>query len=124
MSALFAGLNNHPIMPSHLSGSKGELAMEARRRRRGEKGLGLVRLNSHKGSNGRDIGNRRRPWVELMRIVTGIVWTHTGVPEIPLVTVKAMGPLTMPPIGIPTGVVIIPVRLKRLIWVGLGAQGA
>ena len=97
--------------------------MKARSSRRGENGLGLVRLNSNNGSNGRDIGNRRWPWVELTRIGTGIVWTHTRAPEILLVTVKVMGPVTMPPIGISTGVVIIRVRLKRWIWVGLGAQG-
>ena len=99
--------------------------MEARSRRRGEKRLGLrVRLNSNDGSNGRDIGNRRWSCVNLIHIGTGIVWTHTGAPEILLVTVKVMRPWTMPPIGISMGVVIIRVRFKRWIWFGLGAQGA
>ena len=42
-------------------------------------------------------------------------------PKIPVVTVKAMMPSTMPPIGISTGVVIIRVRPEG--WLGLGAQG-
>jgi hypothetical protein len=114
-----------PIMPSYLPGSKGDLAMEARRRQRGENGLGLrVSLKSNDGSYGPDIGNRRWSCVNLMHIGTGIAWTHTGAPEILLVTVKGMRPRTMPPIGIPMGVVIIRVRLKRWIWFGLGAQRA
>ncbi len=88
--------------------------MEARRRRRSENGLGLrVSLNSHDGTNGPDIGNRRWSRVNLMRIETGMVWTHAGAPDILLVMVKGMRPLTMPAIGIPPGVVIFRVRLIR-----------
>lgn len=88
--------------------------MEARRRRRSENGLGLrVSSNSHDGTNGPDIGNRRWSCVNLMHMETGIVWTHTGAPEILLVTVKGMRPRTMPAIGIPPGVVIFRVRLIR-----------
>ena len=117
-----------PLPPIHAEAiphSKGDLAMEARRRRRGINGLGLrVRRNANDGRNGRDIGNRRRSCVNLMHIGTGMVWTHTGAPEILLVMVKPMRLAAMPPIGIPMGAVIIRVRLKRWIWVGLGAQGA
>jgi hypothetical protein len=71
--------------PSHHAelslGSKGDLALEARRRRRGENGLGLVRLISRNGSNEPDIGNRRRSSINMMHLETGIVWTHTGARE-------------------------------------------
>jgi hypothetical protein len=113
-----------PIMPNYLPGSKVDLAVEARSRRRGINGLGLrVRLKSYDGSNGRYIGNRRWCCVNLLRIGMGIVWTHTGAPVILLVMLKAMMSWTIPPIGISMGVVIIRVRLK-LIWFGLDAQGA
>jgi hypothetical protein len=81
-------------------------------------------LNSNDGSNGCDIGNRWWTCVNLMPIGTRIVWSHAGAPEILLVTVKPMRLLAVPPIGIAAGVVIIRVRLKRWIGVGLGAQGA
>ena len=70
-------------------------------------------MNSHDGSNGPDIGNRRWSCVNLLRMETGIVWTHTGVPDILLVMVKGMRPRTLPAIGVPPGVVIIRVRLIR-----------
>jgi hypothetical protein len=112
-------------MPRYLSGSKGDLAMEARRGRRRENRLGLrERLDSNDGSDGPDIGNQGWSCVNLMTIGTGIVWTHTGAPEILLAAGKGMSPWAMPPIGISTGVVIIRVRFKRWIWFGLGAQGA
>jgi hypothetical protein len=44
--------------------------------------------------------------------VTGMVWTHTGAPEMLIVAVKAMMPWATPPIGIPTGVVIFRVIPK------------
>ena len=105
--------------------SKGDLAVEAWRCGLGENGLGLlVRLNSNDGSNGPDIGNRRWSCVNLMHIGTGIVWPHTGAPEMLIVTVKGMRPWAMPPIGISMGMVIIRLRLKRGIWSGLDAQRA
>jgi len=105
-------------MPSYLPGSKGDLAMDARRTRRGKKGLGLrVRLNSNDGSNGTDIGNRWWSCVNSMHMRAAII-----APKILVVTVKVMMPWTMPPIGISMGMVIIRVRLKG--WLGLGAQGA
>jgi len=48
-----------------------------------------------------------------MRIVTGMVWTLTGGPEMPRVVVKATM-FFVPAIGISMGVVI---------WVGLDTQG-
>ena len=81
--------------------------------------MGLRVRNSNDGSNGCDIGDRR--WSCVVHIVTGIVWTHTGAPEILMVAVKVMRPWAMPAIGISMGAVIIR-ALKR--WVGLGGQGA
>jgi len=75
-----------------------------------------ARLNSHDGSNGLDIDNRR--WSCAVRIVMGIVWTLPGA-----VTVKGIMPWAMPPIGFSMGVVIFRVMLKMWIWFGLGAQG-
>jgi hypothetical protein len=105
--------------------SKGDLAVEAWRCGLGENGLGLlVRLNANDGSNGCDIGNRRWSCVNSMPIRAGIVWTFTGAPEILLLTVKPVRLWAVPPIGISMGAVIVRVRLKRWIGVGLGAQGA
>ena len=77
--------------------------------------MGLRVRNSNYGSNGSDIGNRR--WSSVMHIVTGMVWTHAGAPEMLIVAVKVMRPWAMPPIGIPMGAVI------WSIWICLGAQG-
>ena len=60
----------------------------------------------------------------MVRIVTVMVWTHTGTPEILPVTVKGIMLLAMPPMGISTRVVIFWVRTTWWIWFGLGAQGA
>jgi hypothetical protein len=82
--------------------------MEAGRRHRGEIELEWrIRLLNN-GHNGRDIGNRRWSCVDLIHIVTGMVWTPAGVPKIPVVTAVAMMPSTMPAIGIPI----------RWIWSG------
>ena len=78
--------------------------------------MGLRIRNSNHGSNGCDIGNRRRSSINSIYIV-GIVWPLTGAPEMLMVTVKAMMLWAIPAIGMPTGVVIWP------IWIGLGAQG-
>ena len=82
--------------------------------------MGLRVRNSNDGSNGCGIGDR---WSCVVRIVTGMLWTYTGAPEMLLVTVKGMMPLAMPPIGISTRVMVFRVRPKRWIWFGLGAQG-
>ena len=71
--------------------------------------MGLLVRNSNDGSNGCDIGDR---WSCVVRIVTGMVWTHTGAPEMLIGAVKAMMPWAIPPIGIPTGVVIFRVIPK------------
>ena len=92
--------------------------MEAGKRRRGKKGLGLlVRLTSHNGSNGGDIGNRWRCYVNSLHIGTVII-----VPKMPVVTFKVMMPRAMPAIIISMGVVII--RIRPMGRLGLGAQGA
>lgn len=70
--------------------------------------MGLQVRNSNDGSNGCNISDR---WSCVVRIVTGIVRTHTGVPEMLRVTVIGMMLFPMPPIGISTRVVIF--------WVGL-----
>jgi hypothetical protein len=82
--------------------------------------LGLRVRNPDNGSNGCDIGDRRSC---LVHIVTGMVRTHTGAPEILIVTVKGMRLGAMPPIGISVGVVIFRVILEMRIGFGLGAQG-
>ena len=83
--------------------------------------MGLrARLNPNDGSNGRDIGNRWWSCVNLIHIGTGMARAPVIIP----VTVKGMMPGAIPAIGVSMGVVIIRVRLKRLIWFGLGAQGA
>jgi hypothetical protein len=78
--------------------------------------LGLRVRDSHYGSNGSDIGNRRRSCVNSLHIA-GIVWSPIGAP-MPIVAVKVMRSGAIPAIGMPTGVVIRPV------WICLGAQGA
>ena len=84
--------------------------------------MGLRVRNSNDGSNGCDIGDRR--WSCVVHIVTGIVWTHTGAPEMLLIgTVKAMMLWAMPPIGLSLGVVKFRVMLEMWIGVGLGAEG-
>ncbi len=106
------------------SKAKVELAMEA-----WSGGLGVIRLGlrasliPNDGSNGRHIGHRRWGGVNLLYIGTGMVRTPTGVPEILPVTVKVTMPGAIPAIGMAMGVVIIRAVI-RLIWVGLGAQGA
>ena len=90
--------------------------MKAKRRRLGEKGLG-VRLNPIDGSNRSDIGNRWWYLVNSFHIGTVMI-----APMIPVVTVKVTMPWTIPAIGISMGVVII--RLLPIRWLGLGAQGA
>jgi hypothetical protein len=109
-----------PVFPH----SKAELAMEAWSCGLGENGLGLrVRQDANDGSNGPDIGDRRRSCVNLMPIGMGIVWPLTGAPVILLVILRPMRPVAMPPIGIPIGAMIILVWVTTLIWVGLGTQG-
>ena len=89
----------------------------------GEIGLGWRIGNSHHGSNGSDIGNRR--WSSINSIyIVGIVWPPTGVPEMPIMAAKVMRPWTLPvkvmrpwaipAIGMPMGAVIWP------IWICLG----
>jgi hypothetical protein len=53
----------------------------------------------------------------------GMVWTHTGAPEMLIVAVKAMMLGAMPSIGLSMGVVIFRVMLEMRIGVGLGAEG-
>jgi hypothetical protein len=80
--------------------------------------LGLRRIrNSHYGSNGSDIGNRRWPAVHSLHIVV-IVRSLTGAPKMLIVVARVMRAGAIPAIGMPMGVVIRPVRLS------LGAQGA
>ncbi len=82
----------------------------------GEIGLGLPVRNCNYGRNGIYIGNRRWSSVKSIYIV-GIVSPLIGMPELLMMTVKAMMFWAMPPIGFSMGVVI------WSIWVGLGTQG-
>lgn len=66
--------------------------------------------NPNDRGNGCDIGDRRS---SIMRIVTGMLWTLTGGPEMLRVVVIAVM-FFVPAIGIAMGVVI---------WVGLDTQG-
>jgi hypothetical protein len=66
--------------------------------------------NSNNGSNRCDIGNRR-PSVNSIYIVR-MVWPPKGVPEMPIVAVKAMMPWPIPAVGIPMELVI------WSIWIG------
>jgi len=105
------------------SKAKVDLAMEAWRCGLRVIGLGLrASLNPKDGSNGRHI--HRRCGVNLLHIGMWMVRTRIGAPVILPVTVKVTMPGGIPPIGIALGVVIIRVRVKRLIWFGLGAQWA
>ncbi len=82
--------------------------MEARRRHRGEIELDWrIRLLNN-GHNGRDIGNRRWSYVNLIHIVTGMVGTPVRAPKILVVTAVGMMFWTMPAIGFPI----------RWIWSG------
>ena len=71
-------------------------------------GLGLRVRNSHYGSNGSDIGNRRWSSINSIYIVV-IVWSPTGAPKMLIVVAKVMRPGAIPAISMPTGVVIGPV---------------
>ena len=82
--------------------------------------MGLLVRNSNDGSNGCDIGDR---WSCVVPILMGMVWTHTGAPEMLIVAVKAMMLGAMPSIGLSMGVVIFRVMLEMRIGVGLGAEG-
>ena len=83
--------------------------------------MGLRVRNANDGSNGCDIGDR---WSCVLPILMGMVWTHTGMPEmLPIGTVKAMMLGAMPPIGLSMGVVKFRMILEMRIGVGLGAEG-
>ncbi len=73
--------------------------------------------DSHHGSNGCDIGHRRRSSIDSLYIVV-MVRPLTEAPEMLIVVVKAMMLWAIPAIGIPMRVV------KGSIWIGLSAQGA
>jgi hypothetical protein len=104
--------------------SKVDLPVEAWECGLGVHGLGLRnRLNANDGSNGRDIGDRRRSRVNLLHIGMGMVWPSIGAPVLVLVAVKPMRPAAMPPIGLPMGAMIILVRFETWIGVRLGPQG-
>ena len=83
--------------------------------------MGLRVWNSNDGSHRCDIGDR---WSCVVPILMGMLWTHTGVPEMLLIgTVKAMMFGAMPPTGLSLGVVKFRMILKMWIGVGLGAEG-
>jgi hypothetical protein len=65
--------------------------------------LGWRVRNSHDGSYGGDIGDRRRPGVNPLYI-TGMVWPPAGAPEM-LIVVAMMRPGAITAIGMPTGVI-------------------
>ena len=80
-------------------------------------GLGLRVRNSHYGSNGSGIGNRRWSSINSIYIVM-IVWSPTIASVMSIGVAKVMRPGAIPAISMPTGVVIGPV------WTCLDAQGA
>ena len=83
--------------------------------------MGLRVRNSNDGSHRCDIGDR---WSCVVPILMGMLWTHTGVPEMLLIgTVTAMMLGAMPPTGLSVGMVKFRVILEMRIRVGLGADG-